>query len=68
MSHFNYYYLFKGFAAFNVYGQTLHSLFQLAVPTPKKDPAPELTGDQLDKLQTELADTEIIVIGKYFFQ
>ena len=53
-----------GTAAFNVGGETLHSLFQLAVPTNPNDPAPELCGDQLLVLQSKFRETKILIIDE----
>ena len=53
-----------GTAAFNVGGETLHSLFQLAVPTNPNDPAPELTGDQLLVLQMKFKETKILIVDE----
>ena len=53
-----------GSAAFQVNGETLHSLLQLPVPAPKKDPCPALTGDPLKRLQIDLKDLQILVIDE----
>ena len=53
-----------GTAAFQVGGETLHSLLQLPVPAPKKDPAPKLSRDQLKRLQDDLEKCEMLVIDE----
>ena len=39
-------------------------MFQLPVPAPKKDPAPDLTGDQLTQLQRTFGGCKLIVIDE----
>ena len=44
-------------------GTTIHSLLQIPVHPPKKNPAPELGGDQLDRLQKDFKGCRMLVIG-----
>jgi len=46
-----------------VSGTTIHSLLQIPVHPPKKNPAPELGGDQLDRLQKDFKGCRMLVIG-----
>ena len=48
----------NGIAAFNIEGQTLHSLLSLPVKGKYKD----LEGEQLHKMQQSLADMEYLII------
>ena len=53
-----------GCAAFNVRGETLHSLLQLPVPTNLKNPVPELAGGQLSRLQLTFKNCELLAIDE----
>ena len=53
-----------GTAAFNVSGSTIHSLLQLPVPTPKTNPVPDLSSDQLRRLQMDFRGCKMLVIDE----
>ena len=53
-----------GCAAFNVRGNTLHSLLQLPVPTNQANPAPDLDGAQLTRLQLTLKNCNMLAIDE----
>ena len=53
-----------GNAAFNVDGSTLHSMFQLPIEFEANNPAPKLSGDQLDRLQHDFKGCGLLVIDE----
>ena len=53
-----------GTAGFNVGGETLHSLFNLPVPTNPNNPAAEMSGDQLAIIQFNFKETKILIVDE----
>ena len=53
-----------GCAAFNVRGNTLHSLLQLPVPTNQANPVPDLAGGQLTRLQLTFKNCQMLAIDE----